>query len=115
MLLTAGNVHDVKVANELTADVLESTVIEDTGYDSEDHRNFLRSNNNTPIIPQRCNAKNPQPYDKSLYKLRRRIENTFGRLKENKRLDTRFDKLDITFYGFFCLGFIKNLLAINIC
>ena len=80
-LLTGGNVHDVTVANELTKDVVGCSVLEDMGYDSDEHREYLRSSNNTPVIPGRKNRKIPISYDKTLYKLRRKIEIFFGKIK----------------------------------
>ena len=113
-LLTGGNVHDVTVANELTKDVVGCSVLEDMGYDSDEHREYLRSNNNTPLIPGRNNRKIPITYDKTLYKLRRKIEIFFGKLKENKRLAMRYDKSDQSFMSFIALAAVKILLKLII-
>ncbi len=113
-LLTGGNVHDVTVANELTKDVVGCSVLEDMGYDSDEHREYLRSNNNIPVIPGRKNRKIPITYDKTLYKLRRKIEIFFGKLKENKRLAMRYDKSDQSFMSFIALAAVKILLKIKI-
>ena len=112
-LLTGGNVHDVTVANELTKDVVGCSVLEDMGYDSDEHREYLRSNNNTPVIPGRKNRKIPITYDKTLYKLRRKIEIFLGKLKENKRLAMRYDKSDQSFMSFIALAAVKILLKIK--
>ena len=111
-LLTGGNVHDVTVANELTKDVIGCSVLEDMGYDSDEHREYLRSNNNTPVIPGRKNRKIPITYDKLLYKLRRRIEIFFKKLKENKRLAMRYDKSNQSFLSFIVLASVKILLKL---
>ncbi len=113
-LLTGGNVHDVTVANELTKDVVVCSVLEDMGYDSDEHREYLRSNNNTPVIPGRKNRKIPISYDKTLYKLRRKIEIFFGKLKENKRLAMRYYKSDQSFMSFIALAAVKILLKLII-
>lgn len=112
--LTAGNVCDITVANELTKNVVGCDVLEDMGYDSDEHRCYLRSNNNTPVIPGRKNRKIPIIYDKSLYKLRRRIEIFFGKLKENKRLAMRYDKSDQSFFSFIALAAVKIFLGLII-
>ena len=39
--LTAGNVCDINLANELTKNVVGCDVLEDMGYDSDDHRRYL--------------------------------------------------------------------------
>jgi transposase len=106
-MLTGGNVSDITVADELTAEVVGCHVIEDMGYDCDRHRDQLRANNNTPVIPGRKNRKVVINYDKTLYKLRRNIEIFFGKLKENKRLTLRFEKHDSAFLGFIALAAIK--------
>jgi IS5 family transposase len=109
-LLTGGNVHDVKVADMLFEDVVGCYVVEDAGYDSDPHRRELRANNNIPVIPGRKNRKVLIEYDKEIYKLRKRIEMFFGKIKENKRLRMRYEKLDETFLGFIALATLKIIL-----
>ncbi len=109
-LLTGGNVHDVKVVDDLFQDVVGCYVVEDVGYDSDPHRRELMANNNIPVIPGRKNRKIPIEYDKKVYKLRKRIEMFFGKIKENKRLSMRYDKLDETFLGFIALASPKVIL-----
>ena len=106
-LLTGGNVADITVADELTADLVECYIVEDRGYDSNEHRKTLISNNNIPVIPGRKNRKEPIVYDKKIYKLRKRIEIFFGKLKENRRLAVRYEKLDVTFLGFIAMAAIN--------
>jgi len=112
--LTAGNVSDITVAGELTKNVFDCNVLEDMGYDSDEHRDNLKSNNNTPVIPGRKNRKVPIVYNKGLYKLRRKIEIFFGKLKENKRLAMRYDKSDQSFFSFIALASVKILLKLII-
>ena len=99
-MLTGGNVADISVANDLHEDVIGCHILEDKGYDSNKHRSFLQGNNNTPVIPGRKNRKVKIEYDRVLYRMRRKIEIYFGKLKENKRLALRFDKSDAAFLGF---------------
>ena len=68
------------------------------------------SNNNIPVIPGRKNRKIPIEYDKKIYALRKRIEMFFGKLKENKRLGMRFEKLDHTFLAFIALASLKIII-----
>lgn len=109
-LLTGGNVHDVVVADTLLEDVVGCYVVEDAGYDSNPHRRALMANNNIPVIPGRKNRKAPIEYDKKIYALRRHIEIFFGKIKENKRLGMRYEKLDETFLGFIALATLKIIL-----
>jgi len=111
-MLTGGNVSDITVANDLTADIVGFHIIEDRGYDSDDHRRELVANNNVPVIPGRKNRKIEIVYDKALYKLRGGVERFFGKLKENRRLAVRYEKLDTTFLGFIAIAVIK---AFNLC
>jgi transposase len=112
--LTPGNVADITVANELYDNVFECYVVADRGYDSDAHRTFLRSQNNVPVIPGRCNRKIDIMYDKAIYKMRRKIEIYFGKVKENKRLSLRFEKDDRSFMSMIALAAIKILLKLKI-
>jgi transposase len=108
--LTGGNVSDVTVADSLFSDVFGCHVVLDMGYDSDRFRDVLRSQNNTPVIPGRKNRKIKIEYDKEIYKLRKRIEQLFGKLKENKRLAMRYDKSDGVFLTFIALATIMTLI-----
>ena len=108
--LTAGNVSDISVAGALYEDVFGCYVLADKGYDSDQHRLFLRSQNNIPVIPGRENRKIKIIYDKKIYRLRRRIEQFFGKLKENKRLAVRYEKSDTIFLAFIALAAIQALI-----
>jgi hypothetical protein len=91
--LTGGNKADISFADELLANISGCYVIEDKGYDSNRHRENLLSNNNIPVIPGRRNRVEPILYDAAKFKLRRKIENFFAILKENRCLALRFENL----------------------
>ncbi len=105
--MSGGNHADISHANDLTALISGCYIIEDKGYDSNKHRTFLVSNNNIPVIPGRKNRKEPIEYDKDKFKLRRKIENFFAMLKENRRLALRFEKSDLSFLAFIAIATIK--------
>jgi len=105
--LTGGNVADITMADALTAEIFGCYIVEDMGYDSDDHRQELRANNNVPVIPGRKNRKVEIVYDKVIYRWRRRIEMFFGKLKENRRFAVRYEKTDIAFLGFTALAALK--------
>ena len=113
-LLTAGNTADITVADTMMEGVVGCYVVEDMGYDSDEHRNFLRSQNNVSVIPGRKNRKVKIIYDKAIYKLRGGIERYFGKLKENKRLCLRFDKEDKAFLSFVAIAAIKIFFNLKI-
>lgn len=108
--LSAGNTADISVADSLFADVFGCHVVLDMGYGSDPFRDVLRSQNNTPVIPGRKNRKIKIEYDKEIYKLWTRIEQLFGKLKENKRLAMCYEKSDTVFLAFIALGIIMTLI-----
>lgn len=108
--LTAGNVSDITVAQSLTSDVFGCHVVLDMGYDSDPFRDVLRSQNNTPVIPGRKNRKIKIEYDKLIYKLRSRVEQLFGKIKENRRLGLRYEKSDTVFLAFIAAAIIKTII-----
>ena len=72
----------------------------DKGYDSNAIRATLQEQHITPVIPPKKNRKEPITYDKTLYKLREQVERLFNRLKQFRRIATRYDKLGNTYLAF---------------
>jgi transposase len=93
-MLTPGNVSDVKAAPAL----LERAgsvryLLGDKGYDADRLRRSLRETGTIPVIPGRRNRKRAIRYDQQRYRERHLIENAFCRLKDFRRVATRYDKL----------------------
>jgi len=65
----------------------------DTAYDADHLRRFLLGRGTTPVIPNNPTRKRRQPFDPQLYKRRNLIERAFCRLKDWRRIATRYDKL----------------------
>ena len=65
----------------------------DKGYDADWLRANLREKGITPIIPGKRGRKRKIRHDKRRYRERCRIEATFNRLKDFRRIATRYDKL----------------------
>jgi len=84
--------------------------IADKGYDCLSVKQLIQQDEHIYVIPRRKNAFFSGVLEryKPLYKTRSAIERFFGRIKENKRLALRFDKLDSTFLSFFRLAFLKD-------
>jgi transposase len=94
LILTPGNTSDVKAADQLIGDTAGmKRLIADRGYDANSIRTTLRRQNTIPVIPGRKNRKRAIRYDETRYKERWRIEATFCRLKDFRRVATRYDKL----------------------
>ena len=92
MILTKGQMNDDRGA-ALLLPVLPpaAKLLSDRGYDSDRFRDGLRERGIEPCIPPTRNRKAPLVYDKTLYRQRHRIENAFGRLKDWRRVATRYD------------------------
>lgn len=65
----------------------------DKGYDADWLRTDLREKDITPIIPGKRGRKRKIRHDKRRYRERWRIEATFNRLEDFRRIATRYDKL----------------------
>jgi transposase len=79
-------------------------LLADRGYDSNRFRTGLLARGITPCIPSTRSRKAALPYDKTLYRQRHRIENTFGRLKDWRRVATRYDRCAHTFFSAICIA-----------
>jgi transposase len=81
-----------------------SALIADRGYDSNWFRATLGERGCEPCIPSTKSRKIPLPYDKTLYKQRHRIENMFAKLKDWRRIATRYDRCAHTFFSAICIA-----------
>ena len=82
-------------------------MIADKGYDSDTIRADLDSRGVAPMIPSRSNRRNPRPVAKRVYALRNRVERFFNKLKNSRRVASRYDKLAESFMGFVQLATIR--------
>lgn len=93
MLLTEGQMSDHKGAFLLLSALPNAKeLLADKGYDSDWFRAALSERGITPCIPPRKNRKVQYHYDKTLYRQRHKIENVFGRIKDWRRVATRYDR-----------------------
>jgi transposase len=76
----------------------------DTAYDGDELREKLDRRGTKSVIPNRSNRKRPFSFNKRLYKLRWRIESAFNRLKDFRRIATRYDKLARNYLASVCLA-----------
>jgi transposase len=92
--LTAGNVADMTAAGLLLSRAGGARyLLADKGYDANAVRKSLRRSGVVPVIPGRINRKRRIAYDRTRYRDRHLIENAFCRLKDWRRVATRYDKL----------------------
>jgi transposase len=103
-VLTGGERHDAPGFDPVFAQVPEQNNLEygvmDKAYDSDHIREQLRAKNMTPVIPPKSNRKASIAYDQDQYKLREKVERFFNRLKQFRRIATRYEKLSQTFLAF---------------
>jgi transposase len=81
-------------------------VLADKGYDADALRRAVREAGAVPVIPGRSTRKRRIVYDKSRYRGRHLIENAFCRLKDFRRVATRYDKLARNFLSAVALAAI---------
>ena len=93
MYLSAGQTSDYIGAAALLSTLPKAGVLlADRGYDADLFRNALIARDIQPCIPSRKNRKVAIPHDATLYKTRHKIENMFARLKDWRRIATRYDR-----------------------
>ena len=85
-------------------------MLADKGYDSDAIRQDLKDRGVEPIIPFKRNRKVQEPIDGFLYALRNMVERCFNKLKNARRLATRYDKTARNFLAFVHLAAIMTLL-----
>lgn len=112
--LSPGNTSDIKAGKELLKqhDLPETVthLVMDRGYSSYETLSLCAKKKVVAVVPPKVSFKRPWPYDKNLYAYRNEIERCFHRLKNFRRIATRYDKLDICYSGFVILGIIALLL-----
>jgi len=89
--ITEGNCHDITQAERLLSGKESENVIADKGYDSGSLRDLILDSGRAAVIPGRSCRKEGIPYDKHLYKERHLVENFFGRIKQFRRVATRYE------------------------
>jgi len=104
-LLSEGEMSDYKGAALLLDQLPRAKeLLADKGYDSDWFREALTAKGITPCIPPRKNRITQIAYDKDLYKQRHKVENMFGRLKDWRRIHTRYDRCAHTFFSAICIA-----------
>ena len=104
-ILTGGQRNDITQAPALLAGFKPKCVLADKGYDSRQLVAQIHSLGAQLVIPPRS-CQQPRAYDKALYRLRNRIECCFARLKQFRRIATRFDRKPSHFLAFLYLASI---------
>ena len=96
-ILTGGQAGDAPQAIPLLNGIKSTHVIADKGYDTDGVLGFVRGQGAVPVIPPRSIRKVQREYDRELYKERNLIERAFNRLKQWRRIATRYDRRSLYF------------------
>jgi transposase len=83
------------------------SVVGDRGYSGRPTRDYLRRRGISPVIPQLRTETIPRLMDWGLYRERNVVERLVGRLKEYRRIATRYDKLAASYLAFVQLAAIR--------
>ncbi len=100
--VTAGQVSDYRGYDAVMHDDLPQpkVLMADKGYDSGHIREDVEARGGAPIIPFRKNRKDVEPIDDFLYALRNLVERCINKLKNARRVATRYDKTATSYLGF---------------
>jgi transposase len=96
--VTPGQLGDVRAATALIGPLPPALFLAaDTAYDSDGLRRLLAERGPVPVIPNNPTRKRTHPFNPAAYRQRNAIERMFGRLKDWRRIATRYDKLAANF------------------
>lgn len=98
-ILTGGEAHEIKTAEELLGEEKSDYLLADRAYDSDDFRNILKVRGTEAVIPGKKNRRVPIEHDKHIYKERNCVERFFNRIKSFRRIATRYEKTAVMFFG----------------
>jgi transposase len=91
-VLTAGQKGDAPQADSLIKGLPADVVMADTAYDSDHLRAAIADKGAVAVIPNNPSRAQKYPLDKHLYAQRHLIECCFSKLKQFRRVATRFEK-----------------------
>jgi len=102
-ILTGGQVHDVTQAQALIETIEPDAVLADKAYDANSLLDCINDKNAKVVIPPTASRKVKREYDRYQYRNRNVIERFFARIKQFRRVATRYDKLASRFASFVAL------------
>jgi transposase len=107
LLLTAGRRHDGPQAAALIEGYEPQVLIADKGYDSGPLIETVKAGGIEAVIPPKKNRLTQREYDRHLYRERHLIECFINKIKQYRRVFSRFEKLSKNYLGF--LSFVSAL------
>ena len=108
ILITPGQAHDLTGAEPLLANLGQDTIIvADKAYDADRLRAHIKERGATANIPNMIRRKKRFRWTKALYRERNCVERFFNKLKQFRRIATRYDKLGASFMAFLQLAAVR--------
>lgn len=96
--ITGAQTHDSKAFGAFTDwDEQPLAIVADKAYASAAIRQSIADEGALAVIPSKSNARLPIPHDPKLYAMRNLVERFFCRMKDMRRLTTRYEKLKRNF------------------
>jgi transposase len=108
LIIRAGHRGDAPVALDLIGTSAPAFCLADAAYDSDAIRAVLLTRGSQPVIPNNPTRKRLHPFDSVAYRMRNVIERTFSRLKDFRRIATRYDKLANNFLSAVALASVVS-------
>ena len=118
MLVTAGERHEQSVFEPLMeAGAIKRAgrgrprrrpqrVVGDKGYSSGKVRRYLRRHGIGATIPKKRDERPQRVFDRALYRERNKVERLINRLKQYRRVATRYEKLAVNYLAMVTLAAI---------
>ena len=104
-LLTGGQVPDCVAADTLLDEIGTAELVHgDKGYGTNAVREKIEAKGAAPNIPPKVTRVWKNCFSPYLYKSRNAIERMFNRLKDFRRIATRYDRLAINFHAAVCIA-----------
>ncbi|PDT55494.1 IS5/IS1182 family transposase, partial [Bradyrhizobium diazoefficiens] len=106
--LTTGAAHDNRLVTGLLSDLKSrAMLLADRGYDADWIRALVSERGAWANIPPKRNRKDPICFSPYLYRARNLVERFFNRIKQCRRVATRYDKLAANYLAFIKLASIR--------
>jgi transposase len=111
IILTPGQQADVTQAEALLKGHQPEAVLADKAYDSNSFIDAIQATGAQVVIPPKANRIEQREFDRHLYRERNLIERFMNRIKQFRRVATRYDKKAQNFLAFVQIAAIMVLVA----
>ena len=82
-------------------------IVADRSYDADQLRSHLLMHGAWPVIPGRRHRREPVSHDAQVYRARNRVELLVSKLKQFRRVATRYDQTAASFLAFVELAALR--------